>query len=1120
MRNYLNRKVRGVLLLMLALSLTFSGGWSNIQQEGSDHFFEGKPDQWDTVPHAQTSATQQLEIMKAVQQDGKLYAMVKGPGLESGGTWYIDIDGNDKSGLAIPYWTNSKGIDVKVEEGTIWAVKDGRWETIGESREVYNSSVRELELDLSKVENYKNVNLRIAFAQLGSQYLPSPGRQMLVVPPQTDNAFGPDVNITVDAEMDDWEGIEPVAISADGKTMLYAAMDHENLFLIAKGRMAEFNDIFIDTDRSSDTGYTGAGWLEFGGDWLVENGGLYKSTGAGWNWGPIDGVDIKYAEKAEGEVKTIEYSIPLEALEIPRPRPISLGLTSNDIRVPDSSQKAPTINPPLPKMNVDGDAEKWESFPLTANGEGDVISMKAFARNKKVSILALASNFNKETNIFIDSDNNFETGYQGWEFKRTGADYLIQNGRLYESTGSGWAWKEIGPVPWIVADSNTKGVKILETEADLSSFSNANDTMRVAIGVGGDYAPAVSSEGEYALATGPSGGKIILDGYDSDWVNIDTAIKGKGDNITVRATQDNEKVYLLVEGDNINNQNTFFLDIDDKSKTGDPATAWKSFGPDAMIKYNQLYLYDNSMKKWILKGPVGTEITSEYALYYFYQDQIGRKKAAPFNISYIGKEAYHLPASGERALHVTEKIQVKEKQNTYEPVERFDVLNNPYMGWVGWAISNKPSGQPHSLVYANITWRDLEPEKGTFNWEAIEKRFQFNKWEKEGVKINLRFVLDDPGNDPDMDIPNWLYQELIMVEGKDGAGKWYNTPSSVVGSGFAPNYNSTMLIAEHERVIKALANRYNNDPRIAFVQIGSLGHWGEFHNWPEEVSGKFPNISVSDQYVRHYIDSFTNKMIGMRKPYPIAAENNLGLFNDVFGSKGATETWIDWTINGWNEIGPYVDNGQTPAEAQAASRMPDFWKKAFSGGEFHSGNALLSLSNDTIMETLKQARESHSSWMGPASPVLYITGKDVTESEQANINLLHNTMGYRYVLESIDFSKKSKVGDKLNLSMTWNNKGVAPFYFKWPLAFALADNKGNLIEESIQTIDSTDIREWLPGRFQEDVNFPITNKLKPGRYTLLVAILDDETKLPGIKLAIEGERKDGWTELEALTVSK
>ena len=567
-------------------------------------------------------------------------------------------------------------------------MKEGEWTEEGEATEAHGDLVRELELDLSTLSDDTSANLRIAFAQEGSQYLPSPGRLMLVLPPQSETAFGPDVNIQVDAEMDDWEGVEPAAKSADGKTVLYAALDDENLFLLARGTMAEFSDIFIDTDRSSDTGYTSTGWPEFGGDWLVENGGLFKSTGAGWNWGPVEGAEIEYAEKADGGVKTIEYRIPLASLDIARPRAISVGFTSNDIRVPESGQRAPLISPPLPKIVVDGNAQEWGEFPLTATGTGKVSSMKAFASNKKISILAHASTFDEETNIFIDSDNNHETGYQGWEFKRTGADYLVQNGTLYESTGAGWGWKVIGQVPWVVADTDTPGEKLLEVEVDLSAYSNAGDMMRVAIGVGGDYAPATSSDGEYALATGPSGGTIVVDGDDNDWVNIDTAVKGQGDKITVRAAQDNQKVYLLVEGDNINTENTFYFDTDVKSKTGMETADWKSFGPDAMIKFNELYVYDNKQKKWMHQGPVRAEVTSDYALLYFYQDQIGRKKAAPISIGYVGKEAYNLPALGEAPLLLTETVNTAKKSNAFEPIERFDVLDNPYMGWVGWAISN------------------------------------------------------------------------------------------------------------------------------------------------------------------------------------------------------------------------------------------------------------------------------------------------------------------------------------------------------------------------------------------------------------------------------------------------
>jgi hypothetical protein len=200
--------------------------------------------------------------------------------------------------------------------------------------------------------------------------------------------------------------------------------------------------------------------------------------------------------------------------------------------------------------------------------------------------------------------------------------------------------------------------------------------------------------------------------------------------------------------------------------------------------------------------------------------------------------------------------------------------------------------------------------------------------------------------------------------------------------------------------------------------------------------------------------------------------------------------------------------------------MPDFWKYSFSGGEFHSGNPLISLSDSSIMETLRQTRVSHTTWLGPSSPAHYVKGKDINESQQANIDLMHNTMGYRFVLESVSHENKVDIGEKLNLSFNWNNKGVAPFYFKWPLAVALEDNQGNIVKDSIQRLESVDIRTWLPGRHHLNVNYSRTEKLKPGRYKLLIAIVDPTNGHPGIKLGIEGERPDGWTRLDSLTLSK
>ena len=250
-----------------------------------------------------------------------------------------------------------------------------------------------------------------------------------------------------------------------------------------------------------------------------------------------------------------------------------------------------------------------------------------------------------------------------------------------------------------------------------------------------------------------------------------------------------------------------------------------------------------------------------------------------------------------------------------------DVLNNPYMGWAPWA-NGGPYPQPHRLVYAPIIWKDLETTKGNYNWNSLETTFKFSYWTGRRVKIIIRVVMDMPDNNPShKDIPDWLNSEIR------GEGTFYRIGSS--SGGFSPNYRNPALISNHQRLITALGQRYNNDPRIAFIQLGSLGHWGEFHTYyvSPQAQGYMPEISISDQYVRHYLNVFTNKKLLMRRPFQIAKDNNLGLYNDMFGNPTETERFLRYINSGYTSPGAYgVAAGSYPA-------MPDFWKYAPSGGE-------------------------------------------------------------------------------------------------------------------------------------------------------------------------------------------
>ena len=88
---------------------------------------------------------------------------------------------------------------------------------------------------------------------------------------------------------------------------------------------------------------------------------------------------------------------------------------------------------------------------------------------------------------------------------------------------------------------------------------------------------------------------------------------------------------------------------------------------------------------------------------------------------------------------------------TYEPVS--GALVNPLEGNVAWAEDLSESPQPFSLVYANITWAELEPTEGKYGFAAIEARCHFDHWRKQGKHIILRFVMDLPGKEDHCDLP-------------------------------------------------------------------------------------------------------------------------------------------------------------------------------------------------------------------------------------------------------------------------------------------------------------------------------------------------------------------------------
>ncbi len=401
--------------------------------------------------------------------------------------------------------------------------------------------------------------------------------------------------------------------------------------------------------------------------------------------------------------------------------------------------------------------------------------------------------------------------------------------------------------------------------------------------------------------------------------------------------------------------------------------------------------------------------------------------------------------------------------------------DNPLMGFAPDA-SNDGLCDKTDLVFITVTFADWEPREGFYDTQSLEKKYNIDRWKRENKHAVIRFMCDVPGKNDHMDIPGWLYD----ITDK---GTHYSTS---IGKGFSPDYADADFIKYHRKAIEELAKYCNSDHFVTFVELGSLGHWGEWHASDSAGNSLMPSEEICNEYAGLYSDNFVNAALLTRRNYEFAVNGNMGFYNDMVGMEEDTKEWLSWFEKGGSQETVGADLKLMP--------ISDYGRLRPVGGEFTSALSMDDLMTDDLGDVLALISASNMTFIGPNVP-------DLTDEEiSLAVDSVNKRLGYRLYVSNIksryDFSK-----EEMELELTFKNAGRAGVFFDWPVTIYIFDaNREKIFWEGLN-IDLRDINR--DGEVKAISHIPVTQDMRDEFY-IGVSITDYDGN-DFIKLAIDSQ---------------
>lgn len=402
---------------------------------------------------------------------------------------------------------------------------------------------------------------------------------------------------------------------------------------------------------------------------------------------------------------------------------------------------------------------------------------------------------------------------------------------------------------------------------------------------------------------------------------------------------------------------------------------------------------------------------------------------------------------------------------TVRMLEYEGALRNPLMGFT--LNSLKRQNEWATLLHVYVPWDLVERTAG----DSVDtvRRASDSLWggiERLGIKVIPRVYLVWPEREK-----RW---PADMREG---------------------DYSSDQFRQRVVSLVRKLGEVWDGDPRVAFVEMGIVGYWGEHHS-------PSPTPAVQSIMGQAFINAFPNKKVLVRHAWKEFRIFDFGEYWDSFGHYDEMEVHgrgIASLGNRWNAqiIGGEVAYNWGNYKIQA--------------GDDPTDTVLSENHRNYIIDTIRWLHCTQLRWISDYVSIDRLVRAGAAEIQKA--------MGYRFTLDGVAFTKNVEQDRRLEVAFTVRNDGSAPFYYPWPVEVSLLDPDTRDVKWSA-TFNNVDIRLWLPGdrwsKSKQKYEIPPEHYIArqvfevdvpSGEYVLALSILDPAGNVPSVRFA----NRNYWT---------